>query len=99
MTTINPIVVPREAMVTLIMKATTGGQFFTVHFRKKDGTLRKMTCRRGVTSRLKGGKLNWNPANFNMVTVFDTVKGGYRTINANTATYLATDKKTFVVEE
>ena len=97
MTTINPIVVPREAMVTLIMKATTGGQFFTVHFRKKDGTIRKMTCRRGVKSHLKGGKLNWNPANFNMVTVFDTEKGAYRTINANTATYLATAKKTFVV--
>ena len=32
---------------------STKGKFFTVDFTKKDGTLRTMTCRLGVTSKLK----------------------------------------------
>jgi len=47
----NPIVT-REKIVASI-KATNGA-IFGVEFIKKDGSLRKMTCRTGVKSHLRG---------------------------------------------
>ena len=58
----------------------TRGQFFSVYFEKKDGTMRQMNCRRGVTAHLRGGKLGYEPANHNLLTVFDVQACGYRSI-------------------
>lgn len=66
------------------VKATLGSKIFSVQFYKKDGTLREMTCRLGVTKHLKGGELKHNPSELNHLIVFDMQKGGYRTINFNT---------------
>lgn len=60
-----------------------GGRIATVTFIKKDGTLREMNCRKGVTSHLKGGVST--TANIpHLMTVFDNQKGEYRSINLNT---------------
>lgn len=61
-----------------------GNKFFTISFIKKDGTLRKMNARLGVTKHLKGGKRSYNPDDFNYLTVFDLGKKQYRTVNLNT---------------
>ena len=63
-------------------KQLVGNKFFTVVFRKKDGTLRKMNCRLGVTKHLKGGTKGYDKSN--LVTVYDIVKKGYRTVNLDT---------------
>ena len=56
--------------------------FVTVTFLKKDGTIRKMTCRMGVTKYLKGGESKLNAEQY--VTVFDVTKSAYRAINRET---------------
>ena len=65
-----------------LFKQLVGNKFFTVVFRKKDGTLRKMNCRLGVTKHLKGGTKGYDKSN--LVTVYDIVKKGYRTVNLDT---------------
>lgn len=63
---------------------STQGAVFSVQFRKTDGTVRDMTCRLGVTKHLKGGVQAYNPKDFDMLTVFDMQKQGYRMIRLNT---------------
>ena len=72
----------------LCEKAKGTGQFFSVTFVKKDGTVRDMTCRGGVKKHLKGGELTFDPKEYNLLcvwdaTIEDTTKA-YRMINLNT---------------
>lgn len=60
----------------------TNGKFVTVTFVKKDGTLRKMNCRTGVTKHLKGGESTLDAEQY--VTVYDVAKAAYRAINRDT---------------
>lgn len=61
---------------------TTNGKFVTVTFVKKDGTVRKMNCRTGVTKHLKGGESTLDAEQY--VTVYDVAKASYRAINRDT---------------
>jgi hypothetical protein len=56
-------------------------EFFTVEFIKKDNTLRKMNCRKGVKKHLKNGSLPYDPFKKGLLPVFDLHKQGYRMIN------------------
>ena len=58
------------------------GKFFTVTFTKKDGSTRVLNGRLGVTKHLKGGKKTVTQENY--LTVFDTQKKAYRTVNVDT---------------
>lgn len=58
------------------------GKFFTVRFVKKDGTVRTMHCRLGVTKHSKGGENHLSPAQF--LTVWDLNAKGYRAVNKDT---------------
>lgn len=58
------------------------GKIITVEFIKKDGTLRVMNCRLGVTKYLKGGTSTLNPDKF--ITVYDLKSEGYRAIDKST---------------
>ena len=62
------------------------GQFFTVEFVKKDGTLRKMNCRTGVKKYLvkNGRTIKTTPAIENGILKVYDVKNGYRSINIDT---------------
>jgi len=62
----------------------TGGKFVSVEFVKKDGSLRKMTGRFGVTKHLKGGVNRVVNESNAYMTIYDTVNKGYRTINLET---------------
>lgn len=64
----------------LILKS--GGKFVSVTFTKKDGSLRKLVGRMGVTSHLKGGQSTLNPDQY--VTIYDVQNGGYRAVNRAT---------------
>lgn len=63
---------------------SSNGAIFSVKFIKKDGTLRDMVCRLGVTKHLKGGVKGYDAADFKLVTVFDMQKKGYRSISLDT---------------
>ena len=56
----------------------TNGKIVSVTFTKKDGTIRVMNCRLGVTKYLKGGLSTLDPAKY--ITVYDLKSEGYRAI-------------------
>lgn len=56
----------------------TKGKFFTINYQKTDGQVRKMVARTGVRKGLLGtGK----PTPQHLVSVYDVVNKGYRSIN------------------
>ena len=61
---------------------SSSGKFITVTFTKKDGSLRVLTGRLGVTKHLKGGVSTLNPDQY--ITLYDVVNKGYRAINRAT---------------
>lgn len=83
----------REALYDAIM--STGAKIFTVQFIKKDGELRTMNCRLGVTSYLNGGKATIKNDGNPYVIVFDMQSKGYRCINLNTARTFKAEGATF----
>ena len=77
MTTINT---SSRALATILEQ--TNGKFFTVNFVKKDGSVRQMTARTGVTKYLKGGKKTVSEDQY--VTVYEPSSGSYKNINRDT---------------
>lgn len=76
---------------------STKGKIFTVSFVKKDGTLRKMNCRLGVTKHLKGGELAFDPKEYDLIPVFDLQKNAYRMINVETLVEVSVNGESFEV--
>ena len=64
-----------------LFRNLVGNKFFTVTFTKKNGELRTMNCRLGVTKHLKGGTKSYDDSKYNYVTVYDLSKKAYRTVN------------------
>lgn len=62
--------------------AQSNGKFITVEFIKKDGSIRKINGRTGVTKHLKGGTSTVNHDKF--MVIYDNVSAGYRCINKST---------------
>lgn len=81
------------AMVKSILESANG-RIFSVDFEKKDGSLRHMVCRTGVTSKLSpkpleeklcvNGTTNTVAHKIEYLTVFDMIKKEYRNINTAT---------------
>lgn len=62
-----------------------GGTIFTATFRKKDGTMRKMVCRRHVTKGVKGTGTNYaEQFDKPYITVYDMQKRDFRNVNLDT---------------
>lgn len=61
----------------------TNGKIFAVRFTKKNGAIRTMLARLGVSKNLKGGTNAATDQN-GLVTVWDMVANGYRMINLET---------------
>lgn len=75
----------RQTLLKLI--EFLNGQFFTVEFIKKDGTLRKMNCRTGVKKYLSNNGKNikiTRPIDNGILRVYDIKKEAYRSINLDT---------------
>lgn len=79
-----------KKQVESFIESFADGAIFSVVFAKKDGTLRRMVCRQGVTAHLKGGVGTYNANDADNIGVFDTeVKnldgtfGAYRCFNAH----------------
>lgn len=76
---------------------STNGKIFSVVFEKKDGEIREMNCRLGVTKHLKGGEQAYDPKDYDMITVFDVQKKGYRMVRLDTLKEISVDKERFQV--
>lgn len=63
-----------------LLRKKLGSKFFTVTFTKKDGSVRKLNGRLGVTKHLRGGEKTYSDVSINAITVFDLVAKGYRTV-------------------
>lgn len=59
----------------------TKGKFFSVVFKKKDNTVRRMVARLNVKKHLVGGVLPYNPQQYNLLPVFDVELGQHRMVN------------------
>lgn len=82
----------------------TGGRIFSAFFQKKDGSMREMTCRRGVARHLAGGSLPYDPKPRLLLPVFEmgTDREGaanYRSVNVGSLVSFNIGGETFVVTE
>jgi hypothetical protein len=94
------VISPEEAKA--VFGKIRNGQIFSAVFIKKDGSERKMNCRRGVKKGQAGGTLKYNPADYGLMSVFDmqlckTPERAYRMLNVNTTTEIHTNKKRYLV--
>jgi len=81
-------------------KVSENGKIFSVDFIKKDGSLRSLTCRKGVTKYLKGGENTTRHIKcLKNIPVYQTVYSledeGYRNINLKTIKKIAGQGKTY----
>jgi hypothetical protein len=74
------------------MVANSSGKFVTVTFYKKNGDIRVMNCRLGVTKHLKGGQATLDKEKF--LIVYDMVKKGYRAIDKDSIVSVTMDGNT-----
>ena len=75
----------------------TEGRIFSAYFRKTDGTMREMVCRRGVKAHLNGGSLRYDPKPKLLLPVFDMQKEGYRMVNLKTLVSFNIGGETFIL--
>ena len=73
--------VNRAQAVCKILANTINGNFFGVEYFKKDGSIRTMLARKGVTKGIKGGGLKYNPLNRSLMGDWDVHKAAYRMVN------------------
>ena len=64
-----------------IISGIDNTRMFSVTFIKKNGDLREMNCMLGVKKHLRGGEQGYDPAEHNLLTVYDLVAKDYRNIN------------------
>lgn len=75
----------KEIINCLEIIRKSGGTFFSVLFVKKDGSLREMVARLGVTKGVKGVGRNYDEIKkFNLLTVYDVQKKAFRRIQLGT---------------
>ena len=77
----------------------TGGRVFSAIFVKKDGTDRKMNCRLGVRKGVKGVGRKFNPADYDLIGVFDMQKDAHRMINIKTLRAIQINKQVYTIYE
>lgn len=66
------------------IRKTVGNKFFSITFIKKNGDVRRLNGRLGVTKGVNGIGKKYNPSDFNYLTVYDVKNKGFRTVNVNT---------------
>lgn len=66
----------RDELIALV----GNGKFFSVEFTKRDGSLRTMQARLGVTAHLKGGEKAFSDAEKGILTVYSVDAAGYRSV-------------------
>lgn len=92
-----------QATENVIKQLISGnkGKIFSVHFVKKDGSLRKMICRTGVRKYLndptKAAPINLSKGN--VITVFDMKEVNYRSFDLSRLIAMRVRGMPFVLED
>ena len=85
----------KEQALQAIKKAN--GRIFFAEFVKKNGDVRRMTARLGVSKGVKGVGRSFDPASKGLLGVYDMDKNQFRMINVNTLRKVSVDGKTFAL--
>lgn len=75
----------------------TEGRIFSCYFKKKNGEMREMTCRRNVKVGLRGGSLPYDPKPKLLLPVFDMSIQDYRMVNLQTLVSFNIGGETFIL--
>tara|TARA_R110002124_G_scaffold133396_1_gene295990 strand:- start:537 stop:869 length:333 start_codon:yes stop_codon:yes gene_type:complete len=76
------------------------GLIFSTTFIKKDNTVRTLTSRTGKQYKSKTGrKAPYNPADYNLITLYDMRKKAFRMLNFNTLLTLSINKEKYLIEQ
>ena len=81
--------------MNIIKKVSQNGKIFSVEFIKKNGDVRKMTVRKGVTKFLRGGGYNTVSHLPQYMTLFSINDNGYRNLNLHTLFSIKGDGKEY----
>ena len=87
----SPLPPTRDELVKLV----SDGRFFGIEFQKRDGTVRQMQARLGVTKHLRGGQKAYSDAAKGILTVFSTDARGYRSIRLDSILSLVVNGTTY----
>jgi len=68
---------------TDLINELSDGRMCSITFTKRSGEIRKLTGRLGVKRHLKGKGKNYSDEDKGLVTIFDSQKGEYKSIRAN----------------
>ena len=96
----NPTRTPiaRHHVEPLLRALNARGQIFGVRYFKKDGSLRTMCARWGVSKGVKGVGRRWGRDLYpNYVTVFDMANEGHRLVNLDTVQSVTAKGRVFYV--
>jgi hypothetical protein len=72
------------------------GKIFTVEFVKKNGRLRRMNCRLGVTYCCNGKGLKYDPLARGLLPVYDMQAKGYRMVSLDTIKSIKLNGKEYI---
>lgn len=89
--------ISREIAAKLLLESDEN-HFLTVEFVKKNGSLRRMTCRKNVRKHLHGGSLRYDPIEKGLLPVFDVENNDYRMICLNSIRTITMEGNKFKVE-
>lgn len=80
-----------------------GSTFFSVDFVKKDGSVRRMNCKRWIESAFSHGSANAKPSPFasrpEYYLAVDMAKGEFRAVNLNTLKACKVNGKSYNFDE
>jgi len=75
----------------------TDGQFFRMTYQKKDGSIRNLTVRTGVSKGVTGAGRKYDADDYGLVTVWE-VNGGFKAIKPENILELSFQGKTYLVK-
>lgn len=97
MKNINNDFVGRALAPLVLMDEASNGKIFFVEFKKKDGTIRRMTARRSVSKGVTGKGMAYSPLGRGLLTVYDMDNSAFKLINLLTVRKFSANGKKFIV--
>ena len=91
------IMITKKEAKHLLNKMRKDNRMFSLEFIKKDGTKRVMLARFNVTKGLTGKGQRYNPADYDLINVYDMNKSAYRSVPLNRLLWLRTKGKRYYV--
>jgi len=91
------IMITKKEAKHLLNKMRNDNRMFSLEFIKKDGTKRIMLARFNVSKGLTGKGQRYNPADHDLINVYDMNKNAYRSVPLNRLLWLRTKGKRYYV--